>query len=157
MEGIRGGLSCIMRRYVKANNKYMINYYPDKETIYLIPVDANNLYGYAMQFKLPYRGFKWCNEDELDYLFDSFQNEKRLTSNTKGIECNNNILNIDDESDVGYTLKVDLDYPKELHDKHNDYPFFAIHKDIKYDDLSPYQKRLIDKKNHKSRKLISSI
>jgi hypothetical protein len=47
-------------------------------------------------------------------------------------------LNLSDNDDVGYTLKVDLDYPKELHDKHNDYPFFAIHKQIKYNDLSPY-------------------
>ncbi len=83
-----------MRRYVKASNKYMINYDSNKEIIYLIPVDANNLYGYAMQFKLPYRGFKWCEEKELDYLF-------------------NNILNLTDDEDVGYTLKVDLDYPKE--------------------------------------------
>jgi len=82
MEGIRGGLSCIMRRYVKANNKYMVNYDSNIEGIYLIPVDANNLYGHAMQFKLPYRGFKWCDEEELNYLFD-------------------NILNLKDDEDVG--------------------------------------------------------
>jgi hypothetical protein len=43
MEGIRGGLSCIMKRHVEANNKYMINYDPDKESSYLVPVDANDL------------------------------------------------------------------------------------------------------------------
>jgi hypothetical protein len=76
------GLSCIMKRYVKANNKYMINYDSNKETIYLIPVDANNLYGCAMQFKLPYKGFKWCLEEEFDSLKDT-------------------ILNIPDDSDIG--------------------------------------------------------
>ena len=48
MEGIRGGLSCIIKRYVEANNNYMLNYDPMKESSYLIPVDANNLYGDAM-------------------------------------------------------------------------------------------------------------
>ena len=59
---------------------------PTKESSYLVPVDANNLYAYAMQFKIPYRGFKWCNEEELYYLL-------------------NNILSIPDDSDIGYTLK----------------------------------------------------
>jgi hypothetical protein len=40
MEGIRGGLSCIMRRYVRANNKYMINYDTKRESSYLVPVDT---------------------------------------------------------------------------------------------------------------------
>ena len=133
MEGMRG-LSCIMRRYAKSNNKYMINYDPNKETVNLVVVDANNLYGYAMQFKLPYKGFKWCNEEELDYLYD-------------------NILNISNDETIGYTLKVDLDYPKELHDKHNDYSFFANHKIIGYNDLSPYQQKLNNKKNYKSKKI----
>ena len=43
MDGIRGGLSCIMKRYAVANNKYMINLNLDEETSYLVPVDANNL------------------------------------------------------------------------------------------------------------------
>ena len=129
MEGIKSGLFCIMRRYLKANNKYMINYDSNKETIFLIPVDANNLYDYAMQFKLLYKGFKWCLEEELDSLKE-------------------NILNLPDDNNIGYILKVDLDYPKELHDKHNDYSFFPIDKEIKYNDLSPYQKDLIQNKSN---------
>lgn len=35
------------------------------------------------------------------------------------------ILNISDESNVGYIFEVDLHYPKHLHDIHNDYPFCA--------------------------------
>jgi hypothetical protein len=34
-EGIRGGLSGIMTRYVEANNKYMINYISNKDSSYL--------------------------------------------------------------------------------------------------------------------------
>jgi hypothetical protein len=113
-------------------------YDPDSEKIYLIPVDANNLYGHTMQFKLPYKGFKWCDEEELDYLMK-------------------NIMNLSNDSDIGYTLKVDLEYPKHLYDSHNDYPFFPIHKEIKYDDLSAYQKKLLKKRNYKSKKLITSL
>ena len=75
MEGIRGGISCVMRRYAKANNKYMKDYDPTKKSSFVVPVDANNLYGKAMQFKLPFRGFKWCNKEELDYLMKNIVND----------------------------------------------------------------------------------
>ncbi|GFT46277.1 uncharacterized protein TNCV_3126521 [Trichonephila clavipes] len=35
---------------------------------------------------------------------------------------NEDILNLSDESDVGYILEVDLEYPSDLHDKHSDFP-----------------------------------
>jgi hypothetical protein len=138
MEGIRGGLSCIMLRYAEANNKYMITYDPSKNSIYIVSVDANNLYGFAMSFKLPYRGFKWCTPDEI----------RRLEEN---------LMDIPDDSNTGYIIKVKhLEYLKELHDYHNDYPFFPIHKDIEYEELSPYQKNL-KLKCPPSRKLVASL
>jgi hypothetical protein len=70
MEGIRSGLSCIMKHYVEANIKYMINYDPTKESSYLVPVDANNVYG--VSFKLPDGAFKWCTKKEIEDL------EKRI-------------------------------------------------------------------------------
>ena len=33
-----------------------------------------------------------------------------------------NVLNIPDDSPKGYILEVDLEYPKELHDLHSDFP-----------------------------------
>ncbi len=42
-----------------------------------------------------------------------------------------------------------------MHDKHNDYPFFPIHKEIKNEDLSTHQNKL--RKIIKSRKLITSL
>ena len=93
-KGIRGGVSMISNRYGKANNKYMDDKFnPSEPSKYIQYLDANNLYGAAMFMKLPTHGFKWMNDKELSVW------EK--------IPC---------------ILEVDLEYPKELHDLHNDYP-----------------------------------
>jgi hypothetical protein len=74
-----------------------------------------------LSFKLPYRAFEWCSNEDLS-------------------ELQEHILEIPDDSDIGYTLKVKcLEYPKELHDIHNDYQFFPIHKSIKMK-ISPHNK-----------------
>ena len=44
-EGIRGGICQAIFRYEKANSKYMKNYDKSIESLYLIYLDANNLYG----------------------------------------------------------------------------------------------------------------
>ena len=65
----------------------------NKPTKFITFLDANNLYGWAMSQKLPTHGFKWMNNEELE--------------NWRDIPC---------------ILEVDLEYPKELHNLHNDYP-----------------------------------
>ena len=98
--GIRGGISTISNRYAKANNKYMGEAFDsNKPSSFITYLDANNLYGWAMSKPLPTKGFKWMSEDEL-------HNWKSITS----------------QEGVGCILEVDLEYPKELHDLHNDYP-----------------------------------
>ena len=56
--GTRGGICQVIHRYAKANNKYMKNYDKDIISLYLMYLDANNFYGWAMSQKFPVNGFK---------------------------------------------------------------------------------------------------
>ena len=100
--GIRGGISIISNRYGKANNKYMKDYNKTKPSKYLTYLDANNLYGWAMSLKLPIHSFKEMTNKELENIF------------------NNQIVQVWERTPC--ILEVDLEYPEELHDLHNDYP-----------------------------------
>lgn len=106
--GIRGGISQCSKRYAAANNKYMNNFDENKESSYIMYLDCNNLYGHSMMQHLPKQGFEWSTEE-----FDAAQ-----------------ILNIADDSDLGYIFEVDLEYPEELHDAHNDYSFCAENRTV---------------------------
>ena len=66
-KGIMGGVSMISNRYGKANNKYMGDKYDaTKPSKYIMYLDANNLYGWAISKPLPTQSFKWMNEEELE-------------------------------------------------------------------------------------------
>ena len=65
--------------------------------------DVCDLYGQAMQQKLPENGFKWRN--------DTFNFYEDLTQN------------YNESSDKGYIFKVNFDYPKELQKSHSDLAF----------------------------------
>ena len=49
------------------------------------------------------------------------------------------ILNTSDDSDEGYFVMADLNYPKGLHDLHNDFPLAAKKFKITEEYLSDYQ------------------
>ena len=66
-------------------------------------LDVNNLYGWAMSKKLPVNGLKW--ENVLSEFNENF------------------IKNYNENSDVGYFLIVDTEYPKQLWSSHKDLPF----------------------------------
>ena len=57
-KGIRGGIYHTIHQYAKANNRYMKDYYKNKESLYLEYWDVNNLYGWPMSQKLPVSDFK---------------------------------------------------------------------------------------------------
>ena len=62
-KSLRGGISYIAHRHAEANNKYMENYDISKLISYIIYLDANNLYGWAMSKPLPYGNFRWVEAD----------------------------------------------------------------------------------------------
>ena len=104
-KGIQGGITQAVKRYAKANNKYMKDLYnPDEESIYLEYVDANNLYGLEMVQNLPTHGSLWKEAEDftLQRIDELVKKDKR-----------------------GYLLEVDVKYPKELHENHNELPFLA--------------------------------
>ena len=66
-KGIIGGVCHAIHRYAKTNNKCMKNYNKNKDLLYLMYLDTNNLHGWAMSQKLPVNGFKW-NEMYLNLM-----------------------------------------------------------------------------------------
>ena len=57
-KGTRGRICHTIHRYAQANNKYMKNLNNNIESSYLMYLNANNLYGWAMFKKLPADHFK---------------------------------------------------------------------------------------------------
>ena len=123
-KGMRGGISYIANRYGKANNKYMKSYDENAPSKYIMYLDANNLYGWAMSQYLPTGGFKWLTEKQINNL---------------------NLAKYQEDSNKGLILEVDLEYPEGLHDLHNDYPLAAEKVKVTEDMLSGYSKKLAEK------------
>ena len=70
----------------------------------------------------PYKGFKWLkNVDEFD------------------------VMSSNEKSPIGYLLEVNLEYPDELHELHNDYPLAPWKLAVSSDMLSKYCKTKADK------------
>ena len=62
--GIREGIVQSVHRYAKANSKYMKSYNPSLPLTYIVYLDLNNLYGWAMCQSLPIGGFRWIINDQ---------------------------------------------------------------------------------------------
>lgn len=134
-KGLRGGISMITHRHGKANNKYMKNFNKKEESSFITYLDANNLYGHAMCQYLPFGDFKWLTSDQFEFNEPIVIGGRSWDLRTGMLD---KILNTPEDSKTGYILEVDLEYPKELHDAHNDYPLAPEQKTIDNDMLSEY-------------------
>ncbi|XP_073979961.1 uncharacterized protein [Rhodnius prolixus] len=102
--GIRGGITSSVTRHAKANNPYIPGYDPTQPTNYILYIDVNNLYGFAMMEHLPIGGFDWVEgEQTID------------------------ITTIPDDGDIGFILEVDLHIPTHLHDYFAQFPPLPHH------------------------------
>ena len=62
---IRGGIWHSSVRYARANNKLMGSQYDLRQpTSYIMEVNADNLYGWAMSQEMPDGDFEWLSKDE---------------------------------------------------------------------------------------------
>ena len=98
--GIRGGINGIGElRHLVANNKDLNDFDAEKLSVYGAFFDVTSLYAGTMQQMLPLDSYTWNDTIIL-------------------VE----VLKTRDDSDFGYFVEVDLEYPTELHDLHNDLP-----------------------------------
>ena len=83
-------------------NNYMKDYDENKESLYLNYWHVNKLYEWAMSQKLPLVGFEWVEETS---------------------KFNDNFIKSYNDTNTGYFLEVDVQYPEELHELHNGLSF----------------------------------
>ena len=85
---MRFQVSYIFKTYGKTNNKYLKSHDSKQKSKYIIDLDANSLYAYAISKYFPTIGFKWTDPKD-------FHSNKYSSNCWKG--C---------------VLEVDLDYRK---------------------------------------------
>ena len=125
-KGMHGGVSYIANRYRQANNKYINEYNEKAPSKYIMYLDANNLYGWAMSQYLPTGNFRWMTDKEINKI----DLGKYKADGKKGL-----------------ILEVDLEHPQELHNLHNDYPVAPEKLDVSNNMLSGYCKKIAKKYN----------
>ncbi|CAN7977943.1 unnamed protein product [Ixodes persulcatus] len=86
----------VAHKYAEANNKYLPVHDPIKPSNYIMYLNANYLYGWALSQSLPYDDFKFIDPHPSLSKYN------------------------------GYIFEVDLKYSEELHNTDIDYPLAPI-------------------------------
>ena len=136
--GFLGGVSFARNPHLKANNPLCPDFKPQDPQTWMLLLDANNLYGHAMSQPLPHGGFEWDGREWSE----------------------EDILQLEDDSETGYMFEVTLTYPQSLHDKHSQYPLAPEHMIIDDTLLSDWQlqkKKEYKLSNNKSAKLCLTL
>ena len=126
----------VSKRHARANNPAVEGYNPEKPNSHILYLDANNLYGWAMSQPLPTGGFRWveyCTE-----LAGKIQDQPA-------------------DGPEGFILEVDLEYPQELHDRHNAYPLAPERMVVQKKWMSEYQHGLLGASSAEVEKLVPNL
>ena len=129
ISAMRGGIcGATGNRYIKSQSqsqsqRSMANH--DRKSIWYI--DANNLYGYALMQKLPYKDFEYSNTtiDE--------------------------VLNTSDDSDYGYWLICDLEYSNECKERTRNFQLLPHGREVENNELGYKQRPPTSSKSKKLR------
>jgi hypothetical protein len=116
--GFRGGVSVVSHRYAKANNPKIESYDSSKPNSSIMYLNANNFYGWAMMQYLPCGDFNWSDITLEHVLYGQWDTNK------------------------GCSVEVDLEYPQELHDNHNDLPLAPQRVSLGHNDASEHAQKL---------------
>ena len=108
----KGGAIChAIHSYAKESNKYMKDHDKNTTSLYLMYLDASNLYGWTIFQKFPIDSFEWVKK--LSKFDESFVKDYVENSNEE------------------YFLKIDVEYPENLFSFHNDLPIIPERNKIK--------------------------
>ena len=117
---IRGGICHASVRFARANNKLMGSLYdPRQPTSYIMEVEANKVYGWAMSQEMPVNDFEWLSQDQCRAIRQllNYADGRIAIFDTGLFDHREN-----NEDNKSYILEVDLEYPPELHERDDDYP-----------------------------------
>ena len=137
----------MVRKHGIADNKYLPTYDKRKESVFLQYLDANNLYGYAINQKLALDGYKWA---DVSIFTDDF------------------VENYDVNGDKWYLLEVDIEYEIEMRIAHEDLPFLSerkvkstkSHSNYEFDEITRARRKVYKTFNinpEPDKKLIASV
>ena len=118
--GMRGDVACVSKRLVETSDEDDVDENGFRD--FVLDLDANNLYGWAMSQPLPTGNYRWLTDQEVS-AFDL----STWSENGKS----------------GCMLEVDLECPEELHDLLVDYPPAPEKRSVTYDMLSDLQRELL--------------
>ena len=91
-----GGICFLTKQHVWANNPLIPDLYDSsKPCNYILPLDVVNIYGSVIISCLPEGNFSWLSKDEISKF---------------------NLFNYGVESNVGFFVECDLEYPVKIHD-----------------------------------------
>jgi hypothetical protein len=114
----------MVKRYAIANNKYLEDYDKTKPIVYLIYLDANNMYGAAISDYLPTGNFQWIDTTNI------------------------NLENLKDDGEYGYLFEVDVEYPEYIHHWHSDLPYLPEKRSTEFSTCQKLLTTLYNKKKY---------